>query len=285
VITKIDDPLDPRVEPYLDIRERDLRGRGARFVIEGEVVLRVALSRGLYPVESILLATNRVGPLRDALAACPAALPVYVVAPSVLERIAGFPLHRGVLALGRCDGGGAGSWEVLLPKPPARALVLVLSGIANHDNMGGLFRNAAAFGVSLVILDETSCDPLYRKAIRVSAGAALTVPFGRAGSITSVVRELETSGVEVLATSPRGGREVAEIVPGPRIAVVFGAEGQGLPAELLSPTRTIRIDMAPGIDSLNVATASGIVLHRLRMPQADFAASPARDRRGGSRQP
>jgi tRNA G18 (ribose-2'-O)-methylase SpoU len=265
VIIEIDDPADPRVEPYLDIRERDLRGHGARFVIEGEVVLRVALSRGRYPIESILLATNRVVPLLDALAACPAAVPVYVAAPSVLARIAGFPLHRGVLAFGRCDRSGTGSWNAL-PEAPARALVLVLSGISNHDNMGGLFRNAAAFGVSLVLVDETSCDPLYRKAIRVSAGAALTVPFRRAGSISSLSRDLERLGFDVLATSPRGKLEVAELVPGPRTAVVFGAEGHGLPAELLSSARTIRIDMAPGMDSLNVATASGIVLHRLRTP-------------------
>jgi tRNA G18 (ribose-2'-O)-methylase SpoU len=267
VIVEIDDPADPRVEPYRDVRERDLRGRGGRFVIEGEVVLRVALSRGLYPIDSILLADNRLEALRDALAACPEDLAVYVAAARVLERIAGFPLHRGVLALGRCGRGGTGAWEAAVRELPARALVLALAGIANHDNMGGLFRNAAAFGVDLVLLDETSCDPLYRKAIRVSAGAALTVPFRRAGRIASIIDDLASLGFAVLATSPRGDVEVAELRAGQRVAVVFGAEGQGLPAELLARTKTIRIAMAPGIDSLNVATASGIILHQLRLRQ------------------
>jgi tRNA G18 (ribose-2'-O)-methylase SpoU len=228
-------------------------------------VLRVALSRGLYPIESILLAENRLEALRDALASCPEDLAVYVAAAPVLERIAGFPLHRGVLALGRCDRGGTGAGEGSAPELPASDLVLALAGIANHDNMGGLFRNAAAFGVDLVLLDEASCDPLYRKAIRVSAGAALTVPFRRAGSIASISRDLASLGFTVLATSPRGDVEVAELRIGPPVAVIFGAEGQGLPAELLARTRTVRIAMSPGIDSLNVATASGILLHRLRM--------------------
>jgi len=265
VIVAIDDPADERVEPYRAIRERDLRGRGGRFVIEGEVVLRVALSRGLYPIESILLADNRLEVLRDALATCPEDVAVYVAAAPILERIAGFPLHRGVLALGRCDRGGTGAGEGSAPELPASALVLALAGIANHDNMGGLFRNAAASGVDLVLLDETSCDPLYRKAIRVSAGAALTVPFRRAGPIASIIDDLASVGFAVLATSPRGEIEAAALRAGRRVAVVFGAEGQGLPADLLARTKTVRIAMAPGIDSLNVATASGIILHRLRL--------------------
>ena len=151
-----------------------------------------------------------------------------------------------------------------LSEPTDDALVLVLSAIANHDNMGGLFRNAAAFGVDLVVLDEACCDPLYRKAIRVSAGAALAVPFVRAGTVDVIADALASHGFAVLATSPRGVREVDELAPGGRLALIFGAEGAGLPPALLERLATVRIGMAGGMDSLNVATSSGILLHRLR---------------------
>ena len=260
-LLSIDDPADPRIEPFRAIRERDLKGHGGRFVIEGEVVLRVALRRGRFPVEAVLIAENRVAPLADLIGAAPDSLPIHVAPRPVLDAIAGFPMHRGVLALGRRlpEPGLAAALGAL----PDQALVMALAGIANHDNMGGLFRNAAAFGVDLVILDETSCDPLYRKAIRVSAGAALTVPFVTGGSVETIADALVDTGFAVVATSPAGAGRLEELVPEPRTAVLFGAEGPGLPKTVLAKLGTVRIAMAGGFDSLNVATASGIVLHNL----------------------
>jgi tRNA G18 (ribose-2'-O)-methylase SpoU len=138
-----------------------------------------------------------------------------------------------------------------------------LSGIANHDNMGGIFRNAAAFGADAVLLDAACCDPLYRKAIRVSVGAALTVPFARLRPDQDLAQALAGAGLEVVALSPRGAAELCELRCGPRVAVLFGAEGPGLAPELLARTRTVRIAMAGDFDSLNVATTSGLVLHQL----------------------
>ena len=106
----------------------------------------------------------------------PAGTPVYVASRAVIDAVAGFPMHRGVLAIGRRREEDTLRHACLRPCP-ARALVVVLVGISNHDNIGAIFRNAAAFGADAVLLDETCCDPLYRKAIRVSVGAALKIPF------------------------------------------------------------------------------------------------------------
>jgi tRNA G18 (ribose-2'-O)-methylase SpoU len=257
----IDDPADPRIEAYLDIRERDLKGRGGRFVIEGEVVLQTALKLGRFAIESILIGENRAEPLADLLAAVPASIPVYVASRPVLDCIAGFPMHRGILAIGL--RGEPISADRLLAGMPDNALVVGLSAIANHDNMGGIFRNSAAFGIDGVLIDSASCDPLYRKAIRVSAGAALITPFAQGGDNAALCDSLLAHGFEILATSPAGREHLRDIEPGGRQAVLFGAEGPGLPASLLSRLRTLRIDMCGGFDSLNVATTSGIVLHHL----------------------
>lgn len=261
MLIPIDDPSDARIEPYLDIRERDLRGRGGRFVIEGEVVLAVALAHGRYPVESVLLAESRVEPLRRLLERAPEDLPVYVAGRPVLDRIAGFPMHRGILAIGsRPEGPGL---EAIVDSLAPEALVIVLSGIANHDNMGGLFRNAAAFGADAVLLDGACCDPLYRKSIRVSAGAALITPFASMIDLHGLCDTLARQGFEIVATTPGGRERLADIQRAPRMAILFGAEGHGLPGPILERVRTIRIDMSGGFDSLNVATTSGIVLHHL----------------------
>jgi tRNA G18 (ribose-2'-O)-methylase SpoU len=141
--------------------------------------------------------------------------------------------------------------------------VAVLFGIANHDNMGGIFRNAAAFGADAVLLDADCCDPLYRKAIRVSVGGALVVSFARMRRGEDVLALLDRHGFTALALTPAGAADLKGVIPPARAAVLLGAEGPGLPANILSRASAVRIPMA-GFDSLNVATASGIVLHHLR---------------------
>ena len=154
------------------------------------------------------------------------------------------------------------------PGLPAKATILVLCGIANHDNMGGLFRNAAAFGADAVLIDADCCDPLYRKAIRVSVGASLLVPFARIGRDEDVVELLRGAGFEPLALSPRGETALKDLVPPDRAAVLLGAEGPGLSDQVMARCRTVRIPMAAGFDSLNVATTAGIVLHQVRSASA-----------------
>jgi tRNA G18 (ribose-2'-O)-methylase SpoU len=260
-VLPIDDPADPRVSDYLTIRERDLVGRQERFLAEGEVVLRALLTQTRHGVESLFLSERRVKALGPLLERAPASVPIYVAPQAVMDRVAGFPIHRGVLALGR--RAPAASPATLLASLPSEALVLVLVGIANHDNVGGLFRNAAAFGVNAVLLDRGSCDPLYRKAIRVSVGARLLVPFAREGGPLDLLTALDAAGFAVLALSPQGSDPLGDMRRQALTAVMVGAEGAGLPASILARTRAVSIPMAGGFDSLNVATAAGIALHHL----------------------
>jgi tRNA G18 (ribose-2'-O)-methylase SpoU len=255
------DPADPRIAPYRDVREGELVKRRGRFIAEGEVVLEKAVRFGRHPLESVLLAEGRVAGLAPVLARLAPEVPVYAAPQAVLDAIAGFPIHRGVLALGRRAPDLQPA--ALLAGVEAPAVVLGLVGIANHDNMGGLFRNAAAFGAAAVLIDATSCDPLYRKAIRTSVGASLIVPFARLSPDQDMVEAVRAAGFEPLALSPEGGEPLAGLAPPARAAVILGAEGPGLPAELAARARAVSIPMAGGFDSLNVATTAGIVLHHL----------------------
>jgi tRNA G18 (ribose-2'-O)-methylase SpoU len=259
--TPISDPDDPRIESYRAVRERDLVGRADRFIAEGEVVLKVLATQSRFAIDSLLLAENRTQGLADLIAGLPPSVPVYVASRPVIDAIAGFPIHRGVLALGH--RGPAVEPAHLLASLPHRALVVGLVGLTNHDNVGGIFRNAAAFGADAVLLDSTTCDPLYRKAIRVSVGGSLTVPFSRAGAAPAMVAGLEEAGFEVFSLSPAGREPLAGVARSPRTALLLGAEGPGLPQSLLARTRTVAIPMKGGFDSLNVSTASGIALHHL----------------------
>lgn len=262
----VTDPDDSRIEPYRAVRERDLVGRQHRFIAEGEVVLRVLLRQRRFAVESLLLAENRLDSLSDALASLPAEVPVYTAGRQVMDAIVGFPIHRGILAVAR--RAPLPAVEDFLAGLPPDALVVGLVGLANHDNVGGIFRNAAAFGVQGVLLDPESCDPLYRKAVRVSVGGALVVPFTRAASADAMVRALQDASFDVLALSPAGREPLSQVKPSRRTALLLGAEGPGLPPDLLARTRTVSIPMSGGFDSLNVATTSGIALHHLTSRQS-----------------
>jgi tRNA G18 (ribose-2'-O)-methylase SpoU len=257
----IEDPSDPRIAAYRAIRERDLVGREGLFIAEGEVVVRMLFGRSIHPPVSLLVAEKRVAALSGLIAGLSHEVPVFSASQAVMDQVAGFPMHRGILAVGRRRP--TPTVDALLAGGGPRATVVVLFGIANHDNMGGIFRNAAAFGANAVILDSDCCDPLYRKAIRVSVGAALTVPFARLERGQDALAHLSARGFAAVALSPGGASLLSEIDRPDRVAVLFGTEGAGLPETILARVQTVRIPMAGELDSLNVATASGIVLYHL----------------------
>jgi tRNA G18 (ribose-2'-O)-methylase SpoU len=261
LIIPVADPLDARIAPFRQVRERDVAGREGAFIAEGEVVLNVLSRSPLYRARTLLISQSRIERLAALIDAFPSDVPVYSAGQAVMDAIVGFPIHRGVLALGRRETGP--SVQALLASAPPSAVVLVLFGVSNHDNIGGIFRNAAAFGVHGVVLDGACCDPLYRKAIRVSVGAALTVPFARLAPGDDAVGLLMGHGFSPLALSPSGETMLAELTAPNRAAVLLGAEGAGLPDAVLARARTVAIPMAGAFDSLNVATTSGIVLHHL----------------------
>lgn len=264
----VHDPDDPRITAFRDVKERDLTGRQGLFVAEGEVVLRVLASKAARcaPV-SVLIAQKRLEGLRDMLEGLPDDVPIHVAPQGVLNAVAGFDLHRGVLALGRKPE--PVDPAVLLDRLPDRTVVVAACGIGNHDNMGGLFRNAAAFGAGAVLLDRTCCDPFYRKAIRVSVGAALRTPMATGLDAEAMIDLLQGRGFEVLALTPSAGETLATLKPGARMAVLLGSEGPGLPRDIIARCRPVGIRMAGGFDSLNVATTSAVVLHHLTTAPRD----------------
>ena len=258
----VTDPDDPRVAAFRDIRERDLTGREGLFVAEGEVVVRVlASSASFCRPQAMLVAEKRLAALEDIVARWPDEAPLYVAGQAVLDRIAGFPLHRGILALGRKPD--AIDPAALLGDLSDGDVFVVANAIGNHDNMGGLFRNAAAFGARAVLLDDRCCDPFYRKAIRVSVGAVLRTPMATGAPIEGLVAELQAAGVETLAFTPSATETLAAYRQSGPVAVILGSEGPGLPRAVIERCRPIGIPMAGGFDSLNVAATSAIALHHL----------------------
>jgi tRNA G18 (ribose-2'-O)-methylase SpoU len=252
---------DPRVAEFANIRDRDLAGRASAFIVEGEVVVRMLLSpTSLYRPRALLLEERRVEKLADALQGIAGDVPVYAMPQAAMDRLVGFHIHRGVLAL--ADRGAPNESNVLCA-PPGPRLVIGLVGLVNHDNVGAVFRSAAAFGASGILLDSVTCDPLYRKAVRVSVGGSLLVPFARCASEHALVDELEHNGYQVIALSARGATEIRDLAFSPRRALLVGAEGPGLSPDILARATATRIAMAGTMDSLNASVACGIALYTL----------------------
>ncbi|HEY3384346.1 MAG TPA: RNA methyltransferase [Vicinamibacterales bacterium] len=266
-VERVDGLDDPRLADYRLTTHPDLLRRAGIFVAEGRLVVSTLIARSMCRARSILLTDAALTALGHIAEAASPDLPVYVATPGTIERLAGFNVHRGCLAIGeRPAAVSAHTW--LANHPDTRRLV-VLEQIANMDNMGGIFRNAAGFGIDAVVLGPHCCDPLYRKSIRVSMGTALWVPHAQADDWPGALREIRDRGFTVVALTPSPdaidiGHFADTLHPDAKVAVLVGSEAEGLSIEALSAAgAAVRIPMAPGIDSLNAATATGIALHRL----------------------
>ena len=273
----IGSPDDPRLEPYRSVRDRDATGPDGRpglFIGESPLVIE-AMLRAPVEVLSILTAERHAARAESMVASARAVRTgrpdpaVLVAADDVLDSVVGFAIHRGFLAVGRRPG--IRSVAEVVPPPGEDALLLLVEEINNIDNIGQLFRNAAAFGCSAVLLSEGCHDPLYRKSLRVSCGHALRVPFARSGRLLADLAWLrDEQGFEVLAMTGQGSEPLSEACEAlesrqpRRVAVAVGSEYAGLRADTLAAcTRRVRIPMASGVDSLNVGVAAGVVLARL----------------------
>jgi tRNA G18 (ribose-2'-O)-methylase SpoU len=285
--TEITDFADMRVDVYRNVRDADMRGRDGLFMAESELVVRrlVQMPQRLH---SLLLSREKYQRLAAEIATLPASVPVYVTDLKLMHEIVAFHIHRGVLAAGfrlrpdqltidaalghlKCPPGATACPEgKSVPRGTAVTLV-ICEGITNVDNMGAIFRNAAAFGVAGIVLDPTSCDPLYRKAIRVSMGHALSIPYAVSTNWPSDLDRLKRAwGVTLMAAESRAGAKPLWDMPkADRTAILFGSEGQGLSAAALQCCDAIcEIPMSRDVPSINVAVASAVVLYELNCKAA-----------------
>jgi tRNA G18 (ribose-2'-O)-methylase SpoU len=258
----IDDPADGRLDDYRNVPDPELIERRGIFVAEGRLVVERLLCSSRFRARSLMVTEAARLALAEHVARRPE-LPVFVVPQAVMNGIAGLNIHRGCLAIG--DRPPAVRWQDVV----VRAVrLVVLEQIGNADNIGSLFRNAAAFGVDAVLLGPSCTDPLYRKAIRTSMGAALLLPFARVDEWPGVLATLGAMGFSLIALTPRAEAEtihqIAADVRGKKVALVLGHEGHGLSADAIAACdHRARIPMAPGMDSLNVATAGAVAMYEL----------------------
>lgn len=260
----IDDPFDARLDEYRNVPDRELASRRGVFVAEGRLVVRRLLTESPLATRSVMVTEPTRAAMADLFAAR-SDVPVYVVRQDVMNGITGFNVHRGCLAIG--DRPQPARWQDVTGHA---SLIVVLERVSNADNVGGVFRNAAAFGADAVLVDPVSTDPLYRKAIRTSMGAVLRVPFARAEPWPDALHELRDQGFALIALTPAADasplRDCIAGVSRRPVAVVLGHEGEGLSAGALEACEYhVRIPMASGIDSLNVSGAAAIALYELRL--------------------
>ena len=198
----IDDLADPRVAPYRNVRDADLAGRAHAFIVEARFNVQTLLGPGSrFAPESILGTPVALDAVADDLARVPEGVPVYEASQPVMDEIVGFHIHRGLLALAR--RAPVPTAEALLDAEGFPRVVVCVEDLTNHDNMGAIFRNAAAFGAGAVCITERCCDPLYRKAVRVSMGYVLRLPFATVPGGAEGVEAVRALGYANIALTPR----------------------------------------------------------------------------------
>lgn len=263
-IDTIEHPDDARLADYREIRDAARRLRDGTFIAEGREVVRRLLSARRYRARSALLTPPALEALRAPLEG--AGVPIYLVRQDIMKDIVGIEFHHGCLAVG--ERGVEPSAEAVLTEARG-ATIVVLEDLGDASNVGAIFRNALALGAAAVLLSPGTADPLYRKAIRVSAGAALAMPFARLPDWPRDLKRLRDAAYSLLALTPRAeAQDIAAVsmrVPSPaRVALMVGTEGRGLSDDALAAADVqVRIPMAPEMDSLNVATAAAVALHVL----------------------
>jgi tRNA G18 (ribose-2'-O)-methylase SpoU len=275
VLITVQDAADPRLADYVGLRESSLRRSvevaGGLFIAEGAKVIRRAVEAGYRP-RSFLLAERWLDDLADLLSARPD-VPVYLVSESLAEQVTGFHVHRGALASLHREA--RHTVEELLAT--SRRLV-VTEDVVDHANLGAIARSAAALGWDGLLLSPRCADPLYRRAVKTSMGAVLSLPWARLDDWAGTIPMLQAAGFTVAALSLTPGAVdldafAAGLRTHPRkLAILLGTEGHGLSARWTeSADVALVIPMAAGIDSLNVAAAAAVACYSL----AESAGRPA----------
>jgi tRNA G18 (ribose-2'-O)-methylase SpoU len=258
-IVEISSLDDPRLAPYRALKERELAREGGRFIAEGEQVVKRLLASA-FATESVLLARRRVDEIAPLV---PEPVPIYVVPDEMMQQVIGFQFHSGVIAVGL--RGPQKTLDDVLPRGGDSLKLVICPETANTENLGGMIRIAAAFGVDAMILGERSCNPFFRQAVRVSMGTVFRLPIIQSQDLLLDLDRLKRQWkVERIATvvDERQSVPLAEAQIPRRWALLFGNEAQGLPREMIDVCdRRITIPMKLGTDSLNIMVAAGIFLY------------------------
>ncbi|WP_438488926.1 TrmH family RNA methyltransferase [Streptomyces sp. S186] len=298
-IITVDDPDDPRLGDYTGLTDVELRRRRepaeGLFIAEGEKVIRRARHAG-YEMRSMLLSAKWVEVMRDVIDEVPA--PVYAVSPDLAERVTGYHVHRGALAsmqrkplpaaaellagarriavmeavndhTNMCGTASYPSAQGALTcgnvAPPRR--IALLEGIVDHANLGTVYRSAAALGIEAVLLSSDCADPLYRRAVKTSMGAVFTIPYARLEPGPRALESVREAGFRLLALTPdERATPLSEVHSEElgKFGVMLGSEGHGLSRDWLrAADEWVRIPMAHGVDSLNIAAAAAISFYIL----------------------
>ncbi|MDE6452982.1 MAG: RNA methyltransferase [Muribaculaceae bacterium] len=263
-IIEINDLADERLGVFARLTEAQLRNRlepeKGVFIVESPKVIRVALDAGYEPLALLCERRHIGGDAADIVARCPADMPVYTGSRELLAGLTGYTLTRGVLCAMRrpaersvadvCAGAGR---------------VVVVDGVVDTTNIGAIFRSAAALGIDAVLLTRTSCDPLNRRAVRVSMGSVFLVPWAWLDAPVASLREIGFRTAAMALSDDSVPLDDAALMAEPRLAIVMGTEGDGLSHDVIADADyVVRIPMAHGVDSLNVAAASAVAFWQLR---------------------
>ena len=252
------------VQIFGQLTEAQLRNRlnpeEARFIAESPKVISVALDAGMEPLALLCERRHIQGDAGDIISRCPHDMPIYTGERELLAQLTGYTLTRGVLCAMRRPA----------PTPvedvcrEARRIV-VINAVCDTTNIGAIFRSAAALGIDGVVLTRDSCDPLNRRAVRVSMGSVFLVPWAWLNGPVSSLRELGFRTVAMALTDRSIPLDAPELTREPRLAIIMGTEGDGLPHSTIADADyTVRIPMHHGVDSLNVAAAAAVAFWQLR---------------------
>ena len=264
---RVDTLDDPRIADFRHIPDPvRLRERGT-FVAEGRLAVRRLIADARFQVRALLVTPTALELLKDAHGLDGEAPPVYVASRALIKEIGGYDFHQGCLGL--AERPQPEKLTALLRRLDRRRPIVVLELVGNADNVGGIFRNAAAFGAAAVLLSPGCCDPLYRKAVRTSIAASLQIPFAVLDDWPWGLDGVRRQGYNLVALTPDAEATSLEryrfFESGRGAALMLGNEGDGLsPDALAAADATVRISLEPTVDSLNVATTAAIVLHHIR---------------------
>lgn len=276
-IVRVETLDDPRIADFRQIPDPVRLRAGGAFVAEGRFAVRRLIADSRFRVRALLVTPTALDSLKETFAEV-TVFPIYVAHRSCIKEIGGYDFHQGCLGL--ADRPEPETLTALLDRLDRRRPLVVLEQVGNPDNIGGIFRNAAAFGASAILLSPGCCDPFYRKAIRTSIAASLQIPFAVVEEWPGGLEVLRHRGYELIALTPDADATCLAryrfFERGRSTALMLGNEGDGLSSLALAiADARVRIPLEPAVDSLNVATTAAIVLHRVRdLSSSDRSVAP-----------